>query len=83
MPNFTNKNIQIDNFGNFTYDYKYGRNENEIQEYVKVVPFNKTNISESISERLYEKIPYTYSLIKEFNTKNLKTSFLLNEEKLQ
>lgn len=82
VPNKTNKNIIIDEYGNFTYDYKYGRNVNEIQEYVKRVPFNNTNISYNVIERLEEKIPFTYSLIKNFTNNNSKTEFLTDEEKL-
>ncbi|MCB9206726.1 MAG: aspartate/glutamate racemase family protein [Ignavibacteriales bacterium] len=83
VPNKTNRNIKTDKFGNFEYDYKYGRNENEIQEYVKRVPFSKTNIPENVAKRLEEKIPYTYSLIKNFDNNNLKTAYLSENEKLK
>jgi hypothetical protein len=83
VPNVLNENIRMDEKGNFEYDYKYGREVNDIQEYVKRVPFNSKNISESIVVRLKEKIPYTYSLISNFNLSNSKTEYLLESEKLK
>jgi glutamate racemase len=56
------KNV-IDKEGRFLYAYKYGRNANEIQEYVKVVPFSRKNISDAILMRFQEHIPYVYQLV--------------------
>lgn len=72
VPNIDNKNVQIDSTGRFTYQYKYGRNAGEIQEYVKVVPFSNFNIPVEIRERLKKSIPPTYQLIKPFNTGDFK-----------
>jgi len=82
VPNFLNKNIIVDKNSNFEYDYKYGREVNNIQEYVKRVPFNSMNIAKSVSGRLEKKIPYTYSLIKNFDWNNSKTKYLSDKEKL-
>lgn len=82
VPNTENQSIVIDDNGRFTYDYKYGREVNEIQQYVKRVPFSKNNIPSSVFERLEQKIPYTYSLIKKFNQNNSKTDHLSLEERL-
>lgn len=82
VPNLTNNKIVMDDNGNFNYDYKYGRNENEIQEYVKRVPFSKNNIPLTVVERLSEKIPFTFSLIKNFNANNSKIAYLKAEEKI-
>ena len=75
VPNIDNSNIKLEN-GNerFTYDYKYGRTVNEIQEYVKVVPFNKENISKETIERFQSVIPNTYQLIRNFSQSNRKFS---------
>ncbi len=83
VPNLVNPKIVTDANGSFTYEYKYGRNENEIQEYVKSIPFNSNNIAVSVAERLAEKIPFTYSLIKNFNAKNSKTEYLRVDERLK
>lgn len=76
VPNATNSDIQIDENGRFPYDYKYGRTEGEIQEYVKVVPFSKNNITEETLDRFKNSIPETYNLIEEFNRSNPKTDYL-------
>lgn len=70
IPNKDNPNNVINDQGSFPYNYKYGRNANEIQEYVKVVPFSRDNISIDILKRLEEKIPYTYQLIENFSQNN-------------
>ncbi|WP_339917378.1 hypothetical protein [Yeosuana marina] len=73
VPNKDNKSIKIDEEGRFTYDYKYGRNAGEIQEYVKVVPFSRDNVSNDILLRFQKQIPYVYQLIHNFNSNNKKT----------
>ena len=82
VPNKSNQSVSLDENGNFTYEYKYGRTANQIHEYVKRVPFSIRNISNNVAERLSEKIPFTYSLIKNFNANNSKMSVLSVEEKL-
>jgi hypothetical protein len=77
-----NSSVSLDEYGNFTYNYKYGRSVNKIQEYVRRVPFSKNNISSSVADRLSEKIPFTYSLIKLFNENNSKMTFLNASEKI-
>jgi glutamate racemase len=76
VPNTLNKNIETDSLGNFTYEYKYGREEGMIQEYVKQVPFCKSNLHPEAVTMLKEKIPLVYKLIRDFNQKNSKTEFL-------
>ena len=75
VPNALNGNIKTEADGRFTYDYKYGRGANELQEYVKFVPFSKQNISEDVADRLRKQIPNTFELIKQFGQNN-KTLFL-------
>lgn len=82
VVNTENPNNKIDKNGRFTYDYKYGRNPNEIQEYVKVVPFSKKNISYDILTRFQKQIPYVYELMQYFNQKSDKTKHLTTEEKI-
>lgn len=82
VPNISNKNVVVDKFGNFTYDYKYGRNADIIQQYVKQVPFSRMNIPNETISRLSETIPYTFELISNFNLNSNKTSFLKDEEKI-
>ncbi len=76
VPNALNKNVLLDTLGNFTYEYKYGRNAGSIQEYVKQVPFNKTNLHPDVIKMLKEKTPLIYKLITDFNQTNSKTEFI-------
>ena len=82
VANKENKNNKIDADGRFPYDYKYGRNANEIQEYVKVVPFSRNNISYDILTRFQKQIPYVYQLMNTFNQRNSKTKHLKPENKI-
>ena len=63
IPNIHNPNIQTEEDGRFTYRYKYGRNADEIQEYVKIVPLDKANVSQDVLKRLNEKTPMVYRLL--------------------
>lgn len=76
VPNLTNENVELDENGRFPYNYKYGRTEGEIQEYVKMVPFSKDNISEETLDRFKSSIPETYKLIEEFTRSNPKTKHM-------
>ena len=74
VPNKDNPNIITNEKGDFPYEYKYGRTEGEIQEYVKVVPFSRSSISEDIFSRLEFQLPITYKLIEKFITDSTKTA---------
>lgn len=63
VPNQFNPSVQLDAQGRFPYEYKYGRTEGEIQEYVQVVPFSRDNISAETFERFKNSIPETFELI--------------------
>ncbi|MFO7524868.1 MAG: hypothetical protein R6W68_05405 [Ignavibacteriaceae bacterium] len=76
VPNILNENVKMESAGNFTYEYKYGRDAGNIQQYVKRVPFNKANLHPDVIEMLKEKTPLLYQLIIEFNQKNEKTNYL-------
>jgi len=82
VANKDNANNVIDKDGRFPYDYKYGRSANEIQEYVKIVPFSRKNISDAILMRFQKQIPYVYQLMQNFNNTNPKTKDLLKEDKI-
>lgn len=82
VANKNNINNVIDDQGRFPYDYKYGRDAHEIQEYVKVVPFSRDNISYDILKRFQEHIPYVYQLIQNFNQRNQKTKGLKEKNKI-
>ncbi len=82
VPNKNNKANIIDENGRFPYEYKYGRNEGEIQEYVKIVPFSKKNISNDILIRFQDQISYVYDLIRNFNHNNDKTKKLNKEHRI-
>lgn len=63
VPNLDNKINKMKDAYNFTYDYKYGRNCGEIQEYIKNVPFSVENLTPELLNRLETQIPFTYKLI--------------------
>jgi glutamate racemase len=76
VPNVLNEHVKLDSLGNFTFEYKYGRDAGVIQEYVKYLPFSKSNISTDVVEMLKEKTPLLYKLIFDFSQKNEKTGYL-------
>ena len=82
VANKENNNATIDNDGRFPYDYKYGRNAGEIQEYVKMVPFSRDNISYDILTRFQKQIPYVYQLMQNFNQQNEKAKGLAEKSKI-
>ncbi len=82
VPNTLNENNIIDESGNFTYDYKYGRSEGSIQEYVKRVPFSRATLPGELTERLSKQIPSTFELIREFNAVNPKMKNFNAAEKI-
>ena len=81
VPNMLNPKVKTETDGRFSYDYKYGRKAGELQEYVKVVPFSRQNISPDVADRLRQQIPNTFGLIKAFG-KNAKTEFLKKTERI-
>lgn len=83
VPNIDNANTRVEGSDRFTYDYKYGRTAGEIQEYVKVVPFSKKNISDDILDRLKTSIPSTFKLIQAFSAENSKAAGLSDDSRIQ
>ena len=82
VANQHNETNKIDENGRFPYDYKYGRDAGNIQEYVKVVPFSRKNISDDILTRFEQKIPFVYDLMKEFNASSEKTKGIETKDKI-
>jgi glutamate racemase len=82
IPNRDNPNVQTDQAGRFTYAYKYGRQAGEIQEYVKIVPFSRKNLSGDVLTRIQDQMPYLYMLIQNFNKNNPKTSGLQSIDRI-
>lgn len=82
VPNTDNSKVIVDDKGRFTYEYKYGRNEGDIQEYVKIVPFNKNNISDDTIDRLRFSVPETFKMISEFNSNSPKMASLKTKDKI-
>ncbi len=60
--NIDSKNL--DKNGNFTFDFKYGREIGSGISTVDVVPFSKSNINQENIKRIGERLPLSYSLIK-------------------
>ena len=76
IPNRDNPDVHTDQAGRFPYDYKYGRTAGEIQEYVKVVPFSRKNLSVEVITRIQDQMPYIHMLIQHFSDNNPKTGSL-------
>jgi len=76
IPNKDNRNVVLDQAGRFPYDYKYGRTAGEIQEYIKIVPFSRNNLSNDVITRIKDQMPYIYMLIQHFNENNQKAGSL-------
>ncbi len=70
VPNKGNKNIELQQDGWFTYNYKYGRNIKENRNDIMVVPFDKQYISLSTYSRFKNALPNVYSLLNQ-NIKDL------------
>lgn len=62
-----NPDVRLDDAGNFSYDYKYHRQAGIIQQYVKRVPMNSQTMSAETQNRLKEKVPTVYELMREFS----------------
>ncbi len=60
--NVDSKNL--DKNGNFTFEFKYGRETGSDIPTVDVVPFSKSNINQENIKRIGERLPRSYSLIK-------------------
>lgn len=83
VPNKHNAGVQLDDEGRFTYAYKYGRSEGEVQEYVKAVPFSGLNISQPTLDRLKSTVPETFDIISQFNQSSEKMKGLADEERIK
>ena len=81
VPNSDNPAVQVDSLGQFTYEYKYHRKAGFIQEYVKRVPFSRNNIPRKTVDRLKNKIPFTFELIRQFDRHSPKTAGLAEQDK--
>ncbi|MCK9627905.1 MAG: aspartate/glutamate racemase family protein [Bacteroidales bacterium] len=53
----------LDKDGNFTYDFKYGREAGKEDQSVDIVPFSIKNINPYNLQRIRERLPQTWSLI--------------------
>ncbi len=82
VPNSDNPNVIVDGEGRFPYAYKYGRDAGDIQEYVKMVPFSRNNISNDILTRFQKQIPYVYEFMENFSRQNEKTDNLPADSKI-
>jgi glutamate racemase len=72
--------IITDSMKRFTYDYKFGRDENHFYD-TKQVPVSRLNTNDEIISRFQKQVPVIYELIKKFNSESDKTTFLKPEER--
>jgi glutamate racemase len=61
IPNKDLKEIQLQNDGWFTYQYKYGRTAGRDKKYVQYVPFDRQNVSLATYDRFSLALPVTYN----------------------
>ncbi|MFC2117944.1 glutamate racemase [Bacteroidota bacterium] len=64
VPNPLLEENEIDKSGEFTFQYKYGREPNSMLQYVKRLPFSDGLIDKKIYQRIEINLPYTYYLIR-------------------
>ena len=83
VPNVLNEHVELREDGTFTYEYKYGREAGNIQEYVKRTPFSRHAIDDDILERLSGQVPTVYEMMVNFNNKNPKTEYLQEEKRIK
>lgn len=63
IPNVGLKEVQLQQDGWFTYQYKYGRKAGENKRYVQFVPFDTKNISTATYNRFKVALPHVYTEI--------------------
>jgi glutamate racemase len=63
IPNQSLSEIQLQEDGWFTYQYKYGRQAGESKKYVRHVPFDTNNISSATYQRIHAALPNAYGQI--------------------
>lgn len=64
IPNQSLSEVQLQEDGWFTYQYKYGRQAGESKQYVRYVPFDINNISSATYQRIHAALPNAYGQIK-------------------
>ena len=60
IPNRSLSEVQLQEDGWFTYQYKYGRQAGESKKYVRHVPFDTNNISSATYQRIHAALPNAY-----------------------
>ena len=60
IPNKDLAEIELQEDGWFTYRYKYGRQAGENKQYVKYVPFDRSNISSATYQRIEQALPAVF-----------------------
>lgn len=60
IPNKDLSEIELQEDGWFTYRYKYGRQAGENKQYVKYVPFDRSNISAATYQRIEQALPAVF-----------------------
>ncbi|MBU3743999.1 MAG: Asp/Glu/hydantoin racemase [Sediminibacterium sp.] len=63
IPNKSLAEVQLQEDGWFTYQYKYGRQAGEAKKYVRYVPFDTENISSATYRRIQAALPNVYGKV--------------------
>ncbi len=80
VPDKLGDGIKTDSTQRFTYDYKYGREENHFYD-TRQVPVSRLNTNDEIISRFRKQIPSIFELIRKFDSENPKTVFLKPDER--
>jgi len=68
VPNRQQPGVQLDAAGNFTYDYKYGREEGHNGYDVRSVPLTPDRLDRASAERLRHQLPAVWQLLQSFGS---------------
>ena len=72
VPNSQAEGIELTTTGDFTYDYKYGRNQGNLQtEYVKRIPLNTDMMDQTTTDLIRENLPTVWERISAFHNSNI------------
>jgi glutamate racemase len=74
VPNVSLADVELEVGGGFTYEYKYGRVPGHFEaEYVKRVPMNRVNLSDTVRESIKKSMPGVWRRLVRFSHRSPRT----------
>jgi len=84
VPNTTLAGVKLTATGEFTYEYKYGRNPRRFEcEYVKRVPMSSLNLSHAVRETIRTKMPVIWNRLAAFTQESPRTRDLPDSARIE